>query len=65
MPDPTIADLIGCQITGFVVVGSRHPYGEFAAFDGTVFDSADDARGEAESFQYVAALVQLEETAGA
>lgn len=60
MPDPTMADLIGQQIEGYVVVGMRNGYKEVAA-GGAVFDSADDARDEADFFQHVSALVRLPE----
>jgi hypothetical protein len=63
VPDPTIADLIGCQIEGYVVTGYREPYGQVVVCE-VIFGTADEARDEADQWQHVAALVRLEDGPG-
>jgi hypothetical protein len=60
MSDPTTADLVGCRIAGYAVVGWSQSFGE-VVLGGQIFGTAEEARREADSFQYVTALVCLPE----
>jgi hypothetical protein len=63
MPDPTMADLIGCHINGYAVTGFCEPYGAIVV-GGMIYDTADQAREEAGQWEHVAALIRLEDGSG-